>query len=535
MFRKLALFALPAVVALLLAPAAPAHDDAGAGRAPDKLGTVNFPNSCAASVQAQFQRGVALLHSFWFEEGLRTFRAVLEADPSCAIAYWGIGINRMLNPYGGEPGPKFLAEGLAAVEKGIALGPKTQRERDYLEAIAHIYRNADTARWNQRVLAYEKAMGELVARYPEDDEAVVFYSVALNIAHDNKDQTYAKPLKAAGLLEPLMVRYPDHPGVSHFLIHSYDFPPLAEKGLVAARRYADIAPSAAHALHMPSHIFTRVGAWEDSAATNQRSEAAARKGGGGVDEALHAIDYQVYAYLQLARDSDARRAMERALADGPKASNRPAGPYALAAVPARYALERGDWAAAAQLPVRETPVLQATAITHFARAIGAARSGNPGASQEDLARLAALRDQLTERKITYWAQQVEIMRLASAGWVEFAGGRRDEGLALVRQAADLESRTEKSPISPGPVLPARELLGDMLLEAGQPAAALKEYEASQQREPNRFRGYYGAAVAAAKAGDRDRAKANFDRLAKLTAKGEPRPQMKQLREIVASN
>jgi tetratricopeptide (TPR) repeat protein len=285
---------------------------------------------------------------------------------------------------------------------------------------------------------------------------------------------------------------------------------------------------------MPSHIFTRVGAWEDSADTNRRSEAAARKGGGGVDEALHAIDYQVYAYLQLARDSDARRALERALADGPRASNRPAGPYALAAAPARYALERGDWAAAAQLPVRESPVLQATAITHFARAIGAARSGSPQAAADDLAQLAALRDRLAERKVRYWAEQVEILRLGSAGWVAFAEGRRDEGLALMRQAADLESRTEKSPISPGPVRPARELLGDMLLDAGQPAAALKEYEASQQREPNRFRGYYGAAVAAAKAGDQAKARANFDRLAKLAAKGEPRPELKQLRGMIAS-
>jgi hypothetical protein len=536
MIRRLSLLLL---FSFFLAPFAVAqhhdHGDQSAGRPPDKLGTVNFPNSCDKAVHASIQRGVALLHSFWFEEGLRTFQGVLKADPACAIAYWGIAVNRMLNPFGGEPSPKLLAEGLAAVEKGLEIGPKTQRERDYLEAVAHVYRNASTVRWNQRLLAYEKAMEQVVARYPEDYEAVVFYAVALNIAHDNSDQTYAKPLKAARLLEPLMPKFPDHPGVSHFLIHSYDFPPLADKGLAAARRYADIAPSAAHALHMPSHIFTRVGAWEDSAATNRRSETAARSGGGGVDEALHAIDYQVYAYLQLAQDGAARQAMERAMADGPKASTRPAGPFALAAAPARYALERGDWSAASKLPVHESPVLQARAITHFARAIGAARSGNPAAAKDDLAQLGALRDQLAERKIQYWADQVEIQRLASAGWVKFAEGGKDEGLTLMRQAADLESRTEKSPISPGPILPARELLGDMLLEMGQSAAALKEYEASQQREPNRFRGYYGVAIAAARAGNIAKAKQNLARLSAISAKGDPRPELKQVRDLVARN
>jgi len=519
------------------APRALAHDEdpVSTGRAPEKLGTVKFATSCGPKVQAQFERGVALLHSFWFNVGLSAFNDVLKADPECAIAYWGIAVNRLLNPFGGEPGAKFLAEGAAAVEKGQAAGAKTQRERDYIDAVAELYKDAASVPWRRRVLAYEKAMAELVARYPDDMEAVIFYALALNIAHDPGDKTYAKPLKAAALLEPLFPGHPDHPGIAHFLIHSYDFPPLAEKGLVAARRYADIAPSAPHALHMPSHIFTRVGAWQDSVATNQRSEREARREGGGVDGALHAMDYQVYAYLQLGRDADAKRTLERAAADAPRASVRPAGPYSLAAVPARYALERGDWHTAAQLALRPSPVLQANAITHFARAIGAARSGDPAAAHADLDALTALHDKLTSRKVAYWAQQVEILRLGATAWVALAEGRKDEAATLMRQAADLEERSEKAPISPGPVLPARELLGDMLLELGQPAAALKEYEASQAREPNRFRGYYGAAVAAAAAGDMAKAKANAAKLMELAGTNGSRPELKKVKQYLAQN
>jgi len=512
-----------------------AHDHAvGGGRRAEQLGKVSFPTSCDPKVQAQFERGVALLHSFWFGEGLKAFTAVAEQDPGCAMAYWGIAINRLLNPFGGEAGPAFIKQGREAIEKAQAIGAKPQRERDYIDAAALLYTDVGTKRWPERAVAYEQAMGRLVEKYPDDVEAKVFYALALNFAADLNDQTYAKPLKAAQLLEPLLTAYPDHPGVAHFLIHSYDFPPLAEKGLEAARRYASIAPSAAHALHMPSHIFTRVGAWEDSAATNLRSEQIARADSSG-DEIVHAIDYQVYAYLQLARDADAKKAIDRAMQDSARFGFiRVSGPFGITAVPARYALERGDWKAAAQLQVKPTKVLFADATTHFARALGAARAGDPAAAKADLARLAELRDQLAAAKNAYWADQAGIQWLGASAWTALAEGRRDEALKLMRTAADRESASEKSGISPGPILPARELLGDMLLELGEPALALKEYEASQQREPNRFRGWYGAATAAAKSGDRAKAAAYYGRLAALAQKGDNRPELQQARQYLAA-
>jgi hypothetical protein len=509
------------------------HDHGAAGHPLHRLGKVSFPTSCDATVQAQFEQGVALLHSFWFGEGLKAFTAVAEQDPGCAMAYWGIAINRLLNPFNGEAAPAFVKQGEAAIEKAKAIGAKTQRERDYIAAAALLYTDTGTKRWRERAVAYEQAMARLVEKHPTDLEAKVFYALALNFAADLNDQTYAKPLKAAQLLEPLLNAYPDHPGVAHFLIHSYDFPPLAEKGLAAARRYASIAPSAPHALHMPSHIFTRVGAWEDSAATNVRSEQTARANSSG-DEILHAIDYQVYAYLQMARDADAKKAIDRGMEDaGRFGFFRPAGPFGQAAAPARYALERGDWKSAAQLPVKPTRFLHADAITHFARALGAARAGDPAAAKADLARLSELRDQLSAAKSGYWAGQVDIQWLGASAWAALAEGRRDEALELMREAADKESASEKASISPGPILPARELLGDMLLELGQPDRALKEYEASQQREPNRFRGWYGAATAAAKSGENAKAKTYYAKLAALAQHGESRPELQQARQYRA--
>jgi tetratricopeptide (TPR) repeat protein len=504
-------------------------------RPPEKLGKVSFPTSCDRKVQPLFERGVALLHSFWFGEGLKAFTAVAEQDPGCAMAYWGIALNRLLNPFNGEAGASFVKHGQAAIEKARTIGAKTERERDYIDAAALLYTDIGVRRWQQRAIAYEEAMGRLVAKYPEDLEAKVFYALALNFAADLNDQTYAKPLKAAGLLEPLLSAHPDHPGVAHFLIHSYDFPPLAGKGLAAARRYASIAPSAAHALHMPSHIFTRVGAWEDSASTNVRSEQTARADSSG-DEILHAIDYQVYAYLQMARDADAKKAIDRGMADAARFSFfRPAGPFGEAAAAARYALERGEWSAAAQLMVKPTKFPHVDAISHFARALGAARAGDAAAARPDLVRLAELRDQLTAAKNTYWAGQVEIQRLAASAWTALAEGRREEGLSLMQRAADQETSSEKASISPGPILPARELLGDMLLELGRPALALKEYEASHQREPNRFRGWFGAASAAAQAGEREKARAYYAKLVELARGGESRAELTHARRYLADS
>ena len=538
MKRLLLAIGLPAMLACSLAPGlassheAHDHGDPG-GRPPETLGKVTFPTSCDPKVQGQFERGIALLDSFWFAEGLKAFTAVAEQDPGCAIAYWGIAINRLLNPFNGEAAPTFVKQGQAAIDKARAIGAKTQRERDYIEAAALLYTDVGTKRWTDRAVAYEQAMAQVVGKYPDDIEAKVFYALALNFAADLKDQTYGKQLKAAALLEPLLPSHPDHPGIAHFLIHSYDYPPLAEKGLAAARRYASIAPSAAHALHMPSHIFTRIGAWEDSAATNVKSEQTARADS-SADEILHAVDYQVYAYLQLARDADAKNAIERAERDAARFPFiRPVGPFGQAAAPARYALERGDWRSAAALPVKPTKVLYADAITHFARAVGAARSGDFGAAQADVTRLGELRDMLVAAKNEYWAGQVEIQRLGASAWTAFAQGQRDEALKLMREAADKESASEKASVSPGPILPARELLGDLLLELGQPALALKEYEASQQREPNRFRGLYGAARAAEKAGDTAKAKSYYARLAALAHQGESRPELQQASRYLA--
>jgi hypothetical protein len=522
--------------AFLSAQAALAHDDdpkQAAGRPPEQLGKVNFPTSCDPQVQAQFERGVALLHSFWFPEGRKTLLDVLKADPTCSIAYWGIGVNRMLNPFNGQPAENVLLEGQAAVDKALAAPPKTQRERDYVEAIAVLYTH-DRAPWGERVLRYEKAMEQLAQRYPQDQEAAIFYALALNVAADLNDKTYARQLKAAAILEPIFAAQPDHPGAAHYLIHSYDYPPpVAGKGLPAARKYASIAPSAAHAQHMPSHIFTRVGAWEDSIEANQRAEATARKNN-TPDDILHALDYQAYAMLQLARDADAKRAIERGEVEAARYERSP-GAYSLAAGGARYAMERGDWQMAAQLKPRVSKFPYADAMIHFARAIGAARSGDTDAAQKDVAQLAQLRDTLAARKDAYWTGQVEVQRLGAQAWVELAQGRRDAALALMRQSADLQDASEKATVTPGYVGPARELLGEMLLEMKQPAQALKEFEASALHDPNRFRGTYGTAIAATQAGDTARARASYARLLALAGKGDARPELQQAKAWLARN
>jgi tetratricopeptide (TPR) repeat protein len=519
----------------LAAQAVLAHDDApkqAAGRPPEQLGKVSFPTSCDPKVQAQFERGVALLHSFWFPEGRKTFLDVLKADPSCSIAFWGMAVNRMLNPFNGQPAEKVLLEGQAAVEKGLAVSAKTQRERDYVEAIAALYTH-DRAPWRERVLRYEKAMEQLAQRYPEDKEAAIFYALALNVAADPNDKTYARQLKAAAILEPIFAAQRDHPGVAHYLIHSYDYPSIATKGLPAARKFAAIAPSAAHALHMPSHIFTRVGAWEDSIQANQRAEETARKNN-TPDDILHALDYQAYAMLQLARDAEAKRAIERGEAEAARYERSP-GAYSLAAGAARYAMERGDWKMAAQLKPRASKFPYADAMIHFARAIGAARSGDADAAQKDVAQLVQLRDTLAARKDAYWTGQVEVQRLGAQAWIELAQGKREAALELMRQSAGMEDASEKATVTPGYVAPARELLAEMLLELKQPAQALKEFEASAIDNPNRFRATYGSALAAAQAGDMARARAYYAKLLEVGGKGDARPELQQAKTSLARN
>ena len=528
--KKLARMLLIGAVASSL-PAA-AHE---AGGPSGKLGKVSaFPTSCNASVQQDFERGVAMLHSFWYSLAEKTFADILAKDPACTVTAWGYAAILMSNPLAGAGASAAgAAKAQAAIDNARRNPPKTQRERDYVEAVAAYYEDWANRPERARQAARAKAFEALAAKYPDDDEAQIFSALYIAGTQSQADQTYAAYLKAVGILEPQFAKHPDHPGVAHYLIHSYDAPPLAEKGLVAARRYADIAPDAPHALHMPSHIFTRVGSWEESIATNTRSATVARAAADW-PEAYHASDYAVYGYLQIARDGEARRAMEEAYKYSGGDSPSPAYPYAAAAMPARYALERGDWKGAAQLQPAPSKMPFTQAITYFARALGAARSGDVASAEKDAEQLAVLHKQLEAAKNTYWATEVEVQRLAVAGWIAHAQGKAEEGAKLMRAAADLEDRNEKHIVTPGRVVPARELLGEMLIEQKQPAEALKAFEASQAREPNRFRNYAGSAKAAEMMGDAAKARAYHAKLAELAKKGDgDRPELVRAKASLA--
>jgi len=523
------------LLAVLLLALVLALPQASESQSPDQLGKVDFANSCSPAVQASFQRSVAMLHSFWYNEAEKSFREVLGQDPSCGIATWGIAAILMSNPLAGVgPSPEGAARAQAAIDQGRKIGAKTQRERDYIEAVASYYEDWANRPERVRQANRAKAFEGLAARYPADDEAQVFYALYLAGTQSLADQTYATYLKSASILEVQFAKHPDHPGIAHYLIHSYDAPPIAPKGLPAARRYAGIAPSAPHALHMPSHIFTRVGAWKESAATNERSAVAAKRDR-DFDEQLHAMDYMVYAYLQLARDADARRVLEDSAAASGAATTRFAGPYAQSAMPARYAVERGDWKQAAALMPSPSQWPFTVALTYYARALGAARSGDPAAAEKDVQELARLRDALKTANSNYWASEVEVSRMSGAAWTALAQGKQDEALALMRAAADMEDKSEKHIVTPGRIVPAREALGDMLLEVKRPADALKEFEASQVREPERFRGYYGAAQAAAQAGDKAKARRYYAKLVDMADSNSTRPEVAQARAFLAAN
>ena len=506
------------------------------GGAPGRLGAVHFETSCAPAVRKDFDRGIALLHSFWFSAAIESFTGVLKTDPACAMAQWGIAMSWWGNPFAGFRSPQAVKAAIAALDAARASGGGTEREKAYLAAVDLLFRDAATVDQRTRTVAYEKAMEALAARYADDVEAQVFYALALDQTALPSDKSYANQLKAAAILEREFKRQPEHPGLAHYIIHSFDAPPLAPRALDAARRYSKIAPDAAHALHMPSHTFTRVGFWEESIAANLASAEAARKDN-AVAEELHALDYQAYAYLQTAQDAAARKTLgviaplgdRIQTASAGNAAPPPAGYFALAAIPARYALERNAWAEAAALTPRKTPFAHADAITHFARAIGAARSGNPAAARDDIAQLTALRGALEAAKDAYWAGQVEIQRRGASAWLALAEGRQAEALTLMREAADLEDATEKAAVTPGPIKPARELLGEMLLQVKRPADALAEFESAMKKEPNRFRALYGAAQAASAAGDRKKAAGYYATLVKVCSKAD-QPQRKELEE-----
>jgi tetratricopeptide (TPR) repeat protein len=495
-----------------------------------KLGRVNFPVSCTAQVQKQFNLAVAWLHSFEYEEAEKVFTEITVNDPRCGMGYWGIAMSNY-HPLWAPPTADELQKGWKAIEKARSVGAKTERERDYIAAIELFYKDSDKLDHRTRVLAYTDAMERLYSRHLSDNEAGVFYSLAL-IAKGMMvgDKSYPNEKKAAQILNRVLASEPEHPGVAHYMIHSYDYPALANLALPAARSYAKIAPSSAHAQHMPSHIFTRLGMWQEAIQSDLNAKAAAKayavrnKMPGAWDEQLHAMDYLAYAYLQGAQDKKALEVLEELSkiqrVDPPNLKVA----YSSTAIPARYALERRQWSEAAKLPLHPAALEAfpwqnfrwAEAHIHFARAIGAARSGDVSAARTEVDKLAEIQKSLAEVKGGYdWAKQVKIKHLAASAWLARTEGKRDEALRLMRTAADLDDATEKHPVTPGSIIPARELLGELLLELKQPAAALQEFETSLRSAPNRFNGLYGAARAANLAADQKSARAYYQKLLEL--------------------
>ncbi|MGD0616254.1 MAG: hypothetical protein ABSB67_01180 [Bryobacteraceae bacterium] len=492
----------------------------------EKLGAVHFSTSCNEVAQGEFNRAVALLHSFQFNRAIEGFNAVLRDDATCAIAYWGIALSDWGNPFTvGMKDRDQLQAGRESAARGKTMGAKTERERAYLAAVGKLYSDFESTPQQARWLAYRDAMWDVAVKYPEDHEALVFYALALAASEDPTDKTYAGRLKAGAILEKLFEEEPTHPGLAHYIIHAYDVPALAGRALVAARRYAEIAPDAPHALHMPSHIFTRTGNWQESIDSNIAAAAAARREGQTAEE-LHASDYLTYAYLQTGRDDAARRILDslREIASrfDPKAVlNGAGGPsvgyFALAAIPARCALERQEWEQAVQLPLRETPFPYTDAMTWFARGLGAARLGQATAARESENALKQIQERLLRSGENYWAREVEIQKLTIGAWAALAEGMKEEALRQMKEAAELEDGTEKNVVTPGPLAPARELLGEMLLEMKEPAQALVQFEATLKNEPERFRSLYGAAHAAQLSGSRDTSQKYFREVLKVCA------------------
>jgi tetratricopeptide (TPR) repeat protein len=505
----------------------------------DGLGRVEFQTSCTPEAQNQFERALAMLHSFFFPETVKAFSAIPETDPNCAIAYWGMAISQRPNPLVGPFDAATLKRGLDAVQKGQAIGAKTERERDWLAAMEEYYKDYDKVDQDTRAKSYEKAMEALARKYPDDVEAKIFYALALNETFDHKSMDNL--VKSIEILEPIDKAHPDHPGVTHYLIHSYDFPPLADRGVDAANKYAQIAPAAPHAQHMPSHIYSMVGMWNESIKSNLRSNEVAAEYAkkvnldGTMSGVPHAYDFMEYAYLQLGQDAKARALIDESAAVKKLIGARLAGATAQAAVPARYMLERQDWRGAAQLTPLGTGILPAEAITHFARALGAARSGEPAAAQADLQKLDEIQTDLEKVGQAYWAGQVEIQALAARAWIAQAQGKKDEALRLMRAASDREDSSEKHVAMENRLYPMRELLGDMLMEHGQPGEALKEYQASMQNARERLRGYYGAARAAEASGDSQKAAEYYTALARLTKDADTeRPEIREAKQKLAS-
>ena len=515
----------------------------------EKLGRVDFPISCTIQAQKQFNRAVAWLHSFEYEEAEKVFTEVAATDPRCGMSYWGVALSNY-HPLWAPPNAAELKKGWEAIDKAKAVGARTQRERDYIAAIEFFFRDSDKLDHRTRALAYSDAMEQLHQRYPSDLEAGIFYSLTLiSKGMMTGDKRYLNEKKAAQILNRVLAREPRHPGVAHYLIHSYDYPALAPLALPAARSYAKIAPASAHAQHMPSHIFTRMGLWQEAIRSNLDAKTAAKayavrnRMPGAWDEQLHAMDYLAYAYLQGAQDKQAWGVIEELhkirKVDPPNFKVA----YAFTAIPARYALERRRWAEAAKLPLHpdmlETFPWQrfgwAEAHTRLARAVGAARIGDTSSARQEVEKLADIRQALTEVKGDYdWGKQVEIARQVASGWLAYAEGKHEESLSLMHAAAELDDATEKHPVTPGVLLPAREQLGELLLELNQPLAALREFETSLRNAPNRFNGLYGAARAAKLAADKKSARSYYGKLIALCRLADSvRPEIEEAKAFLA--
>jgi len=523
-------------------------------------GKVEFPISCTPAVQSEFSRGVALLHSFFYEEARRVFTSVAERDPKCAMAQWGIAMT-WWHPIWTPPRPDEMSAGKAAIEKAMALNAGTDRERGFITALNVYYNTRESSNAGaigqschgpvgprDRVVAYEKAMHQLRDKYPDDFEVQAFYAFAVlaaGYAMPN-DTTLSKQLEAAALLEKLWKQNPNHPGVVHYLIHCYDYPALAQRGLAAAQSYASIAPWVPHALHMPSHIFTRLGMWDESIAANgasaeaSRAYAAMRHRDATEAEELHALDYMVYSYLQEARDTEAKKIVDLA------AKVRKTNPelefsaaYALAAIPTRYAFERNDWASAATLTVPNLPHWSSfpfmEALIEYGHALGRAHTGDLDGARKAIARMQQLRDATKDPKFDYFKNHLDLQMQAASAWVAASEGKKNEAIEMLRRAADAEDILGKHPVSPGAFVPIREQLGSLLLEVGQAKQAQQEFEAALKIYPGRFRGLYGAARAAEQNGDKESASRYYAKLAAQTTKAaSSRDELNHVREFLTA-
>ncbi|MGQ0814469.1 MAG: tetratricopeptide repeat protein [Gemmatimonadota bacterium] len=498
------------------------------------LGSVNFAVGCNVEAQKRVNTAVAMLHSFWFQEARKTFESAAQADPRCGVAYWGVALTHFGNPFAGGPGPEANQAGLAAAQKAVAIGGTTTRDKAYIDAALTLYQNYETVDNRTRMKAYEAALGKLHAANAADEESAIFHGIWLVATASPLDMTFAQQKQAADMLNPLFQKNPRHPGLAHYIIHAFDSPPLAKHALAAARRYADIAPDAPHALHMPSHTFTRLGYWDESIKTNRKSADLEPTRGAKA----HAADYMVYAYLQKGED-DAARAVLGEIGIDPAGTDPTGiaglGGYNALAMPARFALERNDWAMAAALPVltNQPPFVQA--VTRFARALGKARSNDAAAARAELNEMNALVEKLTAAKDPYWPIVVDAQRMAAEAWVLHAEAKHADALRVAAEGADKEELVEKHPVTPGPLIPARELLGDILMVHGKPADALIAYEKTLEREPNRLRTLYGAAKAAAAAGQKDVARKYYSEVVKLLAPDTKRSELAEAKAFLKSD